>query len=122
MNWYIDVLKKYFCFEGRARRKEYWMFSLFSIIAMIILGIIEGIVGLKGILTGLYQLAVLLPTLGVSVRRLHDTNRTGWWLLIGFVPIIGWIVLLIFMVLDSQPGANQYGPNPKGAAATVQAA
>ncbi|APG28665.1 hypothetical protein A7E78_12980 [Syntrophotalea acetylenivorans] len=118
MNWYLDVLKKYFVFQGRARRKEYWMFTLFNMLVYIALMIIEGILGMGGegglgLLSTLYTLAVLLPALGVSVRRLHDTGRSGWWLLIGLVPLIGGIVLFIFMVLDSQPASNQYGPNPK---------
>jgi uncharacterized membrane protein YhaH (DUF805 family) len=118
MNWYLDVLKKYAVFSGRARRKEYWMFTLFNVIITIILAIIDSIVfktseGNIGILGVIYALAVFLPSLGVTVRRLHDTGRTGWWALIGIIPILGWLVLLIFMVLDSQPGANEYGPNPK---------
>ena len=114
MNWYLEVLKKYAVFSGRARRKEYWMFFLFNVIIAIVLGIIEGILGIPGILGTLYMLAVLIPGIAVSVRRLHDTDRTGWWILIGFVPVIGAIVLLIFMVMDSTAGENQYGPNPKG--------
>ena len=117
MNWYIEVLKKYAVFSGRARRKEYWMFVLFYIIFGIILGIIEGIIGISGILTGLYCLALLIPSIAVSVRRLHDIGRTGWWVLICLVPIVGSIVLLIFILLDSQPGDNQYGPFPKNAVA-----
>lgn len=118
MNWYLDVLKKYCVFQGRARRKEYWMFTLFNVLIYIALMIIEGILGIGGegglgILTILYSLMVLLPSLGVSVRRLHDTGRSGWWLLISLVPLIGGIVLLVFLILDSQPGANQYGSNPK---------
>jgi uncharacterized membrane protein YhaH (DUF805 family) len=118
MNWYLDVLKKYAVFTGRARRKEYWMFFLFNIIIIRILGFVEGFAGIapesdESVLATLYMLAVLLPGLGVGVRRLHDTDRSGWWLLISFVPIIGAIVLLVFLVQDSQPGENQYGPNPK---------
>ncbi|MCH8266386.1 MAG: DUF805 domain-containing protein [Acidobacteria bacterium] len=118
MNWYIGVLKKYAVFSGRARRKEYWMFLLFHIIIIFALSIIEGIVGSNPVLTILYMLAVLLPGLAVTVRRLHDTGKSGWWLLIGIVPLIG-IVILVFMVQDSQAGDNQYGPNPKAAAATA---
>ncbi|MCK7594540.1 DUF805 domain-containing protein [Pseudomarimonas salicorniae] len=119
MNWYLEVLKKYAVFSGRARRKEYWMFVLFNIIIAFVLGIIDGVLGLTteggmGILGGLYSLAVLLPSIAVGVRRLHDTGRTGWWLLIAFIPLIGAIVLIVFFVLDSQPGSNEYGPNPKG--------
>jgi uncharacterized membrane protein YhaH (DUF805 family) len=70
-----------------------------------------------GLLSGLYSLAILIPSLAVTVRRLHDTDRTGWWLLIGMIPLIGAIVLLVFMLLDSQPGDNQYGAHPKGVTA-----
>src|SRR5690606_11242221 len=119
MEWYLGVLKKYAEFGGRARRKEYWMFVLFNIIIAFVLGLIDGMLGLTtdggmGILGGLYTLAVLLPAIAVGVRRLHDTGRSGWWLLIGFVPVIGFIVLIVFFVLASQPGSNEYGPNPKG--------
>ncbi|MDY0191692.1 MAG: DUF805 domain-containing protein [Desulfuromonas sp.] len=114
MNWYIAVLKNYAGFSGRARRTEYWMFFLISFIVSVLLGAVEGVLGSPGILSSLYSLAVLIPGLAVSVRRLHDTNRSGWWLLIGLIPIIGAIVLIIFMVQDSNMSANQYGPNPKG--------
>ena len=113
MNWYLKVLKQYADFNGRARRTEYWMFFLFNIIIAVVLGVIESVLGGPGILGGLYSLAVLLPAIGVTVRRLHDTGRTGWWILVGLIPVIGMIVLLVFMVLDSQPGSNEYGPNPK---------
>ncbi|NCC50920.1 MAG: DUF805 domain-containing protein [Spartobacteria bacterium] len=113
MSWYIEVLKKYAVFTGRARRTEYWMFVLFNIIIAGILGFVEGLAGGPGILVNVYSLAVLIPSLAVGVRRLHDTGRSGWWLLIGLVPLVGAIVLLIFMVQDSSPDANPYGPNPK---------
>ena len=115
MNWYLDVLKKYAVFNGRARRKEYWMFILFYFIIAVVLSIIEAFVGIVGVLSGLYGLAMLIPGIAVGVRRLHDTNRSGWWLLIGLVPLIGAIVLLVFFVQDSQAGENQHGPNPKAA-------
>ncbi|OBX47863.1 DUF805 domain-containing protein [Haemophilus haemolyticus] len=121
MNWYLEVLKKYATFSGRARRKEYWMFTLFQFIAMFILFILEAAIGLSGELSGVYWLATILPSLAVSVRRLHDTGRSGWWLLISIIPIVGAIVLIIFMCTDSQTGnaldnttgRNQYGENPK---------
>jgi uncharacterized membrane protein YhaH (DUF805 family) len=113
MNWYLKVLSNYVGFKGRARRTEYWMFVLFSLIVSIILTIVEAILGVSSVLTGLYSLAVLLPTLAVSVRRLHDTGRSGWWLLIGLIPLIGGIILLVFSCMDSDPNENQYGPNPK---------
>jgi uncharacterized membrane protein YhaH (DUF805 family) len=117
MHWYLEGLKKYAVFSGRARRKAYWMFVLFNVIIAFALAFIEGLVGGPGVLGILYSLAVLIPGIAVSVRRLHDTNRSGWWLLIGLIPLIGAIVLLVFAVQDSQPGANQYGPNPKVAIA-----
>ena len=117
MNWYLEVLKKYAVFSGRARRKEYWMFLLFNIIIGLVLGVLEGLAGGPGVLGSIYGLAVLIPGIAVSARRLHDTDRSGWWLLIGLIPLIGAIVLLVFMVQDSQPGENQYGPNPKTATA-----
>ena len=122
MNWYIEVLKKYAVFSGRARRKEYWFFALFNVIIIIALTLIDVSVGLYdvvadiGLLSGLYSLAVFVPSIAVSIRRLHDTDRTGWWLLIAFIPLIGAIVLLVFALLDSTPGDNRYGPNPKDAA------
>lgn len=120
MNWYLDVLKKYAVFSGRARRKEYWMFVLFNILAFIVLAIVDNLTGTfnplygVGLLGGLYSLAVLLPSIGVGVRRLHDTDRSGWWLLISVIPLIGGIILLVFFCLDSTPGENRFGPNPKG--------
>ena len=112
MKWYFEVLKKYAVFSGRARRKEYWMFLLFHIIIIIALGVIESIVGTNSVIALFYMLAILLPGLAVTVRRLHDTGKSGWWLLIGLVPLIG-IVILVYMVQDDQAGDNQYGPNPK---------
>lgn len=114
MNWYLKVLKNYAVFSGRAQRMEYWMFCLFNFIISIAIGVVEGLLGTMGIIGLIYCFAILLPGIGVSIRRLHDIGKTGWWLLIAFVPLLGAIVLLIFMVLDSQPGDNQYGPNPKG--------
>jgi uncharacterized membrane protein YhaH (DUF805 family) len=113
LNWYLKALKQYAVFSGRARRKEYWLFFLFNIIIDLVLGVIERSAGGPGVLGGIYSLVVLIPSIAVSVRRLHDTDRSGWWLLIGLIPLIGTIVLLVFMVQDSQPGENQYGPNPK---------
>ena len=120
MNWYLEVLRKYLVFEGRARRKEYWFFVLFNIIIAMILAIIDGTIGTLnpetgvGLLSGIYSLAVLIPTFAVAIRRLHDTDRSGWWLLIGLVPLLGGLVLLVFFVLDGTPGTNQFGPSPKG--------
>lgn len=119
MNWYLEVLKKYAVFNGRAQRSEYWFFFLFNIIISIVLSVLDVMTGLfdpasgVGVLSSLYMLAVLIPGIAVSVRRLHDTGRSGWWLLIALVPLIGVIVLIVFMVIDSTPGANEYGANPK---------
>ncbi|MGA9398872.1 MAG: DUF805 domain-containing protein [Anaerolineaceae bacterium] len=122
MNWYVEVMKKYIVFSGRARRKEYWYFMLFNVLATFVLAFIDQLIGTQiksdtasvyGWLSTLYSLAIVLPTLTVSVRRLHDTSHSGWWLFISLIPLIGSIVLLIFYLTDSQPGDNQYGPNPK---------
>ena len=113
MDWYLEVLKKYAQFSGRARRMEYWMFALFNMLIAFGLGLIEAIVGGPGILGMLYSLAVLVPGLAVFVRRLHDTNHSGWWFLIALVPLIGVIVLLIFLIREGDAGANRFGPNPK---------
>ncbi len=117
MEWYIEVLKKYAVFSGRARRKEYWMFFLFNVIITFVLGIVEWILGSSGIIGTLYSLAILVPSIAVSVRRLHDTERSGWWLLIGLIPLIGTIVLFIFMIQEGKYGENAYGSNPKLATA-----
>jgi uncharacterized membrane protein YhaH (DUF805 family) len=119
MNWYIGVLQQYAVFNGRATRSEYWYFVLFNLLITIGLSIIDSLTGSFsletgiGILGGIYALAVLIPSIAVAVRRLHDANRTGWWLLISFIPLIGLIVLIIFLTTDSQTGSNQYGENPK---------
>lgn len=131
MKWYIKVLKQYADFEGRARRKEYWLFFLINFIISFAIGFVSGLVGgisqepsmASGlmILPMLYSLAVFIPSLAVGVRRLHDTGRSGWWLLISLVPVIGIIVLIVFLAQDSQPGINQYGENPKGSVNTAVA-
>ncbi len=119
MNYYLDVLKKYAVFSGRAQRKEFWMFSLISTIVALVLVVIDGALGTfdaeseMGLLSGIYLLAIILPMLGLSIRRLHDTGRSGWWLLISIIPLIGTITLLVFYCLDSAPEENQYGDNPK---------
>ena len=124
MKWYFEVLKKYAVFSGRARRSEFWFFTLFNAIALIVLSIIDYAIGTYdvqnsiGILGGIYSLAVLIPSIAVTVRRLHDISRSGWWVLIAFVPIIGGIILLVFTVLDSKPEANVYGVSPKASLAS----
>ena len=116
--WYVEVIKKYAVFEGRARRKEYWYFVLFNAVIAIVLGIIDGAIGWNantgiGVLGGLYSLFVLVPSLAVLFRRLHDTGRSGWAILFNLIPVVGWIIVLVFVCQDSQPGANEYGQNPK---------
>jgi uncharacterized membrane protein YhaH (DUF805 family) len=119
MNWYLAVLKNYAGFSGRARRKEYWMFTLFNIIFAIVAMILDNVLGIAmaeigyGPLYGLYTLAVFIPGLAVSVRRLHDVGKSGWMILIVLIPIIGAIWLIVLLVTDSNSGENQYGSNPK---------
>ena len=109
-------LSKYVDFSGRARRSEYWWFTLFNVLVGIVASIIDAVIGTRwgsfGLIEALTSLALLLPGLAVGVRRLHDTSRSGWWILIGIIPIVGWIVLLVFYVQDSHPD-NKYGPSPK---------
>ncbi|MFA7626698.1 MAG: DUF805 domain-containing protein [Candidatus Kapaibacterium sp.] len=120
MDWYLKVLKQYSDFGGRARRKEYWMFVLFNVIFAIAASIIDSIIGINifmglyGIFYTLYMLAVLIPSIAVSVRRLHDIGKSGLMLLVALIPIIGWIWILILMIKEGEPRENQYGPNPKG--------
>jgi len=122
MNWYLAVLKKYAEFSGRARRKEYWMFFLFNLIIWIVLIFLDSTFGTMnaqygiGMLTALYALATLLPNIGVTIRRLHDTDRSGWWILLALIPLVG-IVLLVFMCLEGTRGDNRFGPDPKAAGA-----
>ena len=117
MEWYLKVLKQYADFSGRARRKEYWMFYLFNIIFTIVASIIDGVLGMP-IFYLVYALAMLIPGLAVSVRRLHDVGKSGWMFLVVLIPLIGGIWLLVLMVTDSQAGANKWGENPKGTAAS----
>jgi uncharacterized membrane protein YhaH (DUF805 family) len=114
MDWYLTALKKYAVFSGRARRKEYWYFVLFNFLISLGLGLIDGVLGLNfpnsglGLLGGLYSLAVLIPGIAVAVRRLHDTGRSGWWLLLSLIPFVGAIVLIIFLASETESGTNQY--------------
>ena len=112
MEWYLKVLRQYVDFAGRARRKEYWMFTLVSVIISVVLAILDNVLRI-GILGLLYSLAVVLPSLAVGVRRLHDTGRSGWWLLISLIPLIGAIVLVVFFATDGERQQNAYGPDPK---------
>ena len=119
MNWYLKVLQNYAVFSGRARRKEYWMFVLFNIIFGIAAVILDNVLGTAikdlgyGLFYFLYALAVLIPSLAVGARRLHDVGKSGWFLLIALIPIIGAIWLLVLLCTGGNAGENEYGPNPK---------
>ncbi|MGG4608827.1 DUF805 domain-containing protein [Providencia sp. Me31A] len=126
MNWYLDVIKNnYANFSGRARRKEYWMFTLINTIILAVLYIImfssidystgemSGIGSVVSVLILIYALALIVPSIAVCVRRLHDTNKSGWFFLLNFIPF-GGLVVFVFMCLDSNQGDNRFGPNPKG--------
>lgn len=119
MNWFLAALGKYADLYGRAQRAEYWYFVLFYLLIYLGLMIVDGLTGTfsesmgLGLTSGLFTLAMLLPSIAVGVRRLHDTDRSGWWLLLGIIPLIGAIVLLVFAVQDGTPGVNRYGANPK---------
>ncbi len=116
MNWYLSVLKQYAVFSGRARRTEYWMFVLCNVIVMLLLGMVDKLIGGDNeLISSIYSLAVLLPSLAVAARRLHDTDRSAWWLLLGLIPIIGTLVLIYFMVCNGQQGPNRFGDDPKAA-------
>lgn len=130
MNEYLNAFRQYATFTGRARRREYWMFALFNAVIIFVLAILAGMLSpnmdqtgpslnLGTALYGLYTLAVFIPSLAVTARRLHDTGRSGWWQLINLVPFVGSIILLIFAVQDSQPGSNRWGTNPKGQGAAA---
>lgn len=119
MNWYIKVLKQYTRFNGRARRKEFWYFNLISFLISLLLAFLDTLLLLGsestdgGLLLSIYFLGTLLPSYAVTIRRLHDLGKSGWWSLIGLIPLIGSVVLLCFWVQDSEPGANRFGRNPK---------
>lgn len=119
MKWFLIAFKKYATFSGRSQRAEYWYYFLFYLIIFFCVSVVDGITGTfsessgMGLLGAIQTLLLLVPSLSVGVRRLHDTGRSGWWLLIGLIPLIGAIVLLVFTVQDSEPGDNAYGPNPK---------
>ena len=114
------VFSKYATFEGRARRSEYWWFVLFNLIVSIILTVVlgsgrgmgEGGMMGGGLLANIWSLAMLLPSLAVGARRLHDIDRTGWWQLIWFIPVIGWIVLIVFFASRGTAGTNRFGADP----------
>jgi uncharacterized membrane protein YhaH (DUF805 family) len=110
-HWYTDVIKQYAVFDGRAGRPEYWWFALINFIISLVLDVvIPGTIG--QVLGGIYAILVLLPSIGVGIRRLHDTNRSGWWLLVGIIPIVGWVWIIVLLALAGDIGPNRYGPPP----------
>lgn len=118
MDWYLKVLKNYVGFGGRARRKEYWMFLLVNIILAAVLSVIDNMLGWQreageGVLTTIYGLLVMLPSWAVHFRRLHDTDRSAWWLLLLIIPVIGWLVILVFNCQEGTQGSNRFGPDPR---------
>ena len=119
MNWYLKVFQNYAVFSGRARRKEYWMFTLFNMIFAIVAMVLDNVLGIAidevgyGPLYGIYALGTLIPGLAVTARRLHDVGKSGWMFLIVLIPIVGVIWLIVLLATDSNLGENQYGANPK---------
>lgn len=112
MDWYLKVLKSYATFEGRARRKEYWMFFLVNFLITIGLLVVDIALFHIHLLSTLYGLAVLIPSIAVAVRRMHDSDRAGWWLLIMFVPAVGWLIVVVLLALEGTRGSNRFGPSP----------
>ena len=120
MDWMLMPLRRYTDFQGRSRRKEYWMFLLGVIIAVLLLSLIEGALGLSvmvggvsGPLTVLFFLAIIVPSIAVQVRRFHDQDKSGWFVLLSLIPIIGGLIVLVFMLLEGTRGPNRFGPDPK---------
>ncbi|QDH78655.1 DUF805 domain-containing protein [Echinicola soli] len=120
MEYYKKVLSQYADFNGRARRKEYWMFALFNLLVLIVLSIVAVMLSMVLsselpyiLLFGAYTLAIIIPSLAVAVRRLHDIGKSGWMYLVGLIPMIGGIWLLVLLVTEGEHGANQYGEDPK---------
>lgn len=113
LHWYTDVIKQYAVFDGRANRPEYWWFTLINFVISVILDLVfRGSAGQT--IGAIYALAVLLPSIGVAIRRLHDTNRTGWWLLVSLIPLVGWIWIIVLLALAGDIGPNKYGQPPGG--------
>lgn len=127
MEWYVGVLRKYAEFNGRARRKEYWTFVLINMGISLALGAVDGVISAVvdtdvTVFGGLYGLLVLVPSVAVTVRRLHDTDRSGWWYFIVLIPIIGAVLLIVWLATDGDSGANRFGPDPKAYAPQPYAA
>jgi uncharacterized membrane protein YhaH (DUF805 family) len=130
----LQPYRKYFDFNGRARRSEYWLFVLFMAIVVMVLEALAAVAAISGasnlgppqhaviLATSAFFLVTMIPLLALKFRRLHDTNRSAWWLLIGLAPLLGALVLLVFLLLDGTPGENRFGPDPKGRAASTGAA
>jgi len=113
MEWYLKVMRdNYANFSGRARRSEYWYFTLFNVLAIILLALLGLVTGIFFIFYLVYIIAMIIPSLAVSVRRLHDTGKSGWFILLGLVPL-GGLVLLVFYCIEGDRGPNEYGPDPK---------
>ena len=115
MNWYLLVMRNYFNVNGRARRTEYWMYFLVYLGIIIVAAVLDGILHRRA-LGGLVALVHLVQSITVGVRRLHDIGRSGWWLLIALLPLIGWLIALYWAVKEGEPHDNAYGPDPKAAA------
>ena len=107
MEYYIDAFRNYVNFQGRATRTQFWMFVLFNFIAGVVIGVIAGIIPALAFLGPVYNLAVLLPSLAICARRLHDTDRSGWWQLLGLIPVVGVIIVLILCAIPST-GPNRF--------------
>jgi uncharacterized membrane protein YhaH (DUF805 family) len=121
LDWMLMPLRRYADFSGRSRRKEYWMFVLGVLIAMIVLSIIEGIVGMSGMVGGVYGplttllgLGVIVPSIACQVRRFHDQDKSGWFVLLALIPFLGGLIVLVFMCLEGTKGPNRFGEDPKG--------
>jgi uncharacterized membrane protein YhaH (DUF805 family) len=135
MEWMLLPLRRYAQFSGRAQRKEYWMFALFVVLGSLVLSGLDTVLGLGGhassytvnmpgnyaagsnlsggILTDIFSLAIIIPSIAVAVRRLHDVDKSGWWLLIELIPIVGWIIVLVWACTEGTRGPNRFGPDPK---------
>jgi len=119
MEWFLAALRKYATFSGRARRREYWNYVLFYLLIYVGLLVIDAVTGTfsmeseLGLLSGLFALGTLVPSIAVAVRRLHDTDRSGWWLLLGVIPLVGAVVLLYFTIQEGDAGHNTFGADPK---------
>lgn len=118
MSWYISVFRNYDDFSGRARRKEYWLFLLTNMVLVCVAAILDYVVGTHeitslGVFGLLFVAAITIPSWAVAVRRLHDSSRSGWWLLVSVVPFVGLLVAIVLLLLPGTPGENEYGQDPR---------